>query len=147
MSRLRIRLVPITAVPGLIVIGLGVVLGPLDGGFPASTWYSAALFLLVLAAVVVAAAPPAAGERSRRFELALTAFGAFTVWSFASILWAASKGDAWDGANRTLLYWLVLAIVGLRPWRWRATATALALVVFGIAGVAAGTLIVSAVSG
>src|SRR3954447_6396941 len=103
MSRLRIRLVPITAVPGLIVIVLGVLLGPLDGGFPASTWYSAALFLLVLAAVVLTAAPPGPGERSHQFELALTVYGAFCAWSFASIAWAGSKGDAWDGANRTLL--------------------------------------------
>ncbi len=32
---------------------------------------------------------------------------ALTAWSFLSLLWAEVTGDAWDGANRTLLYLLV----------------------------------------
>ena len=37
-------------------------------------------------------------------------------WSFLSITWADARGDAWDGANRTLLYLLVFAVFAALPW-------------------------------
>ena len=43
---------------------------------------------------------------------AIALLAAFTVWSFLSIAWAGARGDAWDGANRTLLY-----LDGLRALR------------------------------
>ena len=41
---------------------------------------------------------------------------AYTAWSFASIAWAVAKDDAWDGANRTLLYLIVVTIFAVVPW-------------------------------
>src|SRR3954447_23205714 len=139
----RLSLPPGT-LPGLIALSAGVVLGPLQGGFPAGTWYPAALFLLALGVLTLVVAPPSRSERSRTFELALTAYAGFTAWSYLSILWADGKGDAWDGANRTLLYGLVLAVVGMRPWGRRAANLALGVVAFGTTLVAIGTLVVSA---
>ena len=40
---------------------------------------------------------------------------AFTVWSYASIGWAADRGVAWDGSNRGLLYLLVFGLLALWP--------------------------------
>jgi O-antigen ligase len=61
-------------------------------------------------------------------------FAAFTAWSGLSIAWADVKGDAWDGANRTLLYLLVYLLFIMR--RYRPTPAALLLGAFSL-GVAA----------
>jgi hypothetical protein len=47
---------------------------------------------------------------------ALVLLIAFTALSFASIAWAAVRGDAWDGANRTLLYLTAYALFALMRW-------------------------------
>src|SRR4051812_29280749 len=86
-----------------------------QGGAAPSTWYLGALVvLLVLLAAVWAGvvAPP-----GRAATVALGALAAFTLWSFLSITWATARGDAWDGANRTLLYLTVFALFALLPWR------------------------------
>ena len=49
--------------------------------------------------------------------VALAFFAAFTAWCFVSIAWADVQGDAWDGANRTLLYVVVYALFGCVAWR------------------------------
>jgi len=85
-----------------------------DGGYPPGAWYPGALLLLAALAAVArpsqwsALAPPA--------RWALAALAAFTLWSFCSISWADARGDAWDGANRTLLYLTVFALFALLPW-------------------------------
>src|SRR5204863_395209 len=72
---------------------------------------------------------------------------AFCAWSYLSIIWAGSQGDAWDGANRTLLYGVVLMLVGLRPWPRGAATALLGLVAGAVSLIAAGVLIDSAVRG
>ena len=58
-------------------------------------------------------------------RIALGALAAYTALSFLSILWAAVPGDAWEGANRTLLYLLVFALFAC--WRQRGASAALLL--------------------
>lgn len=143
----RMRRVPAvrlpTVMPGLIVLGAGLVLAPFDGGFALTVWYPAALFLLALLVSVVVAAPPARVERSRLTELALVAYGLFCAWTFLSLTWAGMPGQAWDGANRVLLYGVVLALVCLRPWSPRAALGGLALVAFGTTVIAIGLLTIA----
>ena len=55
-------------------------------------------------------------------KIALLCFAAYTALSFLSILWAAVPGDAWEGANRTLLYLLVFALFAC--WRQRGASAA-----------------------
>ena len=61
--------------------------------------------------------------RRRRAAWALGGLGArprsppSRLWSFLSIVWAQARGDAWDGANRALLYLTVFALFALLPWR------------------------------
>ncbi len=50
-------------------------------------------------------------------KIALGCLAVYTALSFASILWAAVPSDAWEGANRTLLYLLVFALFALWPQR------------------------------
>lgn len=104
-----------------------------DGGYSATAWMPAALFigaLLVMVAWLGGGVAP-----SRRTLLALACFSAFTIWSFCSIAWADVRGDAWEGANRTLLYLVVFAAFALWPWRVRHAAVLLGALSVAIAGV------------
>jgi hypothetical protein len=102
------------------------------GGNPKTVWYSAGLFALLLLGVVLVVAAPTRADRSRPFELAAACFALFTAWNFVSILWADIPGDAWEGANRTLVYFVGFLLVGLRPWPWPAARVAVGLVVGGV---------------
>lgn len=137
MPRLRVRarawsegLSPLL-VPGALVVAVFLVFATDDAGYAPTVWYPAALFLVALAAIVLprlAVRPPPATLT------ALALLSAFTVWSFASIAWSEVRADAWDGANRTLLYLVVYALFALLPW---AAGTAAALLGGYALGVAA----------
>jgi O-Antigen ligase/Tetratricopeptide repeat len=103
-----------------------------EGGYAPTEWYPGAfLFLALLAAVVVR------GRRGRSLPpgawAAMALLAAFTAWSFLSIGWAGVPGDAWDGANRTLLYLTVYAMFALLPWRASEAAVVLGLFAVGTA--------------
>jgi O-antigen ligase/polysaccharide polymerase Wzy-like membrane protein len=105
---------PPFAVGALAVLVFAIWFGK-DAGFAPATWYTGGLFLVALAAVAFVAY--GAASLSRAAVVALGCLGAFAAWSLLSIVWASDKGIAWDGANRTLLYFVVFALfVGL-PWR------------------------------
>jgi O-Antigen ligase/Tetratricopeptide repeat len=103
-----------------------------EGGYAATTWYRGALlFLALLAAVVISGqrrGSPAPGARA-----AIALLAAFTAWNFLSIGWAGVPGDAWDGANRTLLYLTVYATFALLPWRAPEATVVLGLFAVGTA--------------
>jgi hypothetical protein len=100
---------------GLLAVGVFVAWAAADGGFEPTSWYPGALFilgLLVVAAIVLR------GQRLPRVNaLAIACLGAFTLWSLLSIGWAGVEGDAWAGANRTLLYFTVFGLFSLPLWR------------------------------
>src|SRR3954467_7791534 len=99
--------------PGLAPVLLGtvalLVLATSSGGYYASAWYAAALFLLALLAItlIMLGVPR---QTPRLVLVALGLFACFTLWAYASILWASQAGGAWDGANRDLLYLIVFAL-------------------------------------
>ena len=86
-----------------------------DGGFGATVWYPVAL--LVLGAVVTAAlsARPRIATVPGGVLAAVGCLAGFTVWSFATIGWAAVRGSAWYGSDRIALYLLVFALVACWP--------------------------------
>jgi O-Antigen ligase len=88
-----------------------------NAGFTALTWYPCALFLLALLAVVAWVLPIRLRDVPRPVLLAAALLAAFTAWSFLSILWSHAQGEAWDGANRTLLYLIVFCLFALWPQR------------------------------
>jgi hypothetical protein len=106
----------ILALPGLLLVALFLLWGAGEGALEPTVWYPGALFCLALLAVI---AGLAGGLVVRPSNWALAGFGllgAFVAWSFLSITWADVEGDAWDGANRSLLYLVVYALFALWPW-------------------------------
>jgi O-Antigen ligase len=49
--------------------------------------------------------------------VAFAALAAYVGWAFLSIVWAGDRGIALVGANRTLLYLILFAVVAARAWR------------------------------
>lgn len=77
-----------------------------EGGFRPVLWYPGALIAVWL--LVICSGNEMFSLKWREWRTgALVFFALFTVWSFLSITWATVKGDAWDGANQTLLYFAV----------------------------------------
>lgn len=122
--------------PAFAAVGLFLTWGARGGGYPLTSWLPGAVFVLGLTVVVLTVHRQDVG-RSGRAAIAL--FGAFTAWCFLSIAWAGVKGDAWDGANRTLLYFLLFVLFALLPW----TAQRAAVVLYAWA---AGTVVVALVT-
>ncbi len=87
----------------------------------------------------------ASGACPRPAVRATALFAAFTLWCFLSIAWADSKGDAWDGANRTLLFFTVYTLFACL--RWRPREAALLLAVFAVATAALGSWVFLAAAG
>lgn len=86
-----------------------------DAGYAPAAWYTGGLFLAALAFVALLAYGRVSVSRP---ALAAVAFlGAFAAWSALSIAWSTDRGTAWDGANRTLLYFVVYALFVVLPWR------------------------------
>ena len=112
-----------------------------DGGVAPGSWYPGALLFLAALVPVAYGLEPLRLPRPAR--LALIALTAFTAWSFLSILWADARGDAWDGANRTLLYLTVFALFALL--RWRPGEASILLGAFALATAAAGAWAVGGV--
>jgi hypothetical protein len=135
---LRARLIAAHAwsIPGLAVVALMIVWAVHDGGYDADTWYWGALVVLGLLASVVVARGWGALQLSTAAKVALVAFALYVAWSYLSIAWAASPGDALTGSNRALFYFLVLATMLVLPWTVRGALIALLTFVVGIGVVA-----------
>jgi O-antigen ligase len=104
-------------------ITLFVVWASSQAGYPLTHWAPGGLILLALLAIALAAVPLRSVTIPLAVKLALGCLAAYTALSFLSILWAAAPGEAWEGANRTLLYLIVFALFAL--WRARGTSAAL----------------------
>lgn len=105
-----------------------------QAGYPLTHWAPGGLIVLALVGIAVWIVPPRIGEIPLAVRVALGALAAYTVLSFLSILWAGSPGDAWEGANRTLLYLLVFILFAL--WPQRGASAALVLVAWTLATIA-----------
>jgi hypothetical protein len=129
----------VTLVPAGLALGIFVLWGHLGGGYDVTRWLPGALFLLgLLAATVVGLRR--ASLPGRLTLAALGLLGAFTAWSYLSIAWAELPADAWNGANRTLLYLVVFALFASLPWTLHTARLAIAGYALGVALVAAATL-------
>jgi hypothetical protein len=131
---------------GALATGAFVALAAADGGFDPTASNPAALFLLgVLLSFAVALRrfPPVP---PRRQFYAIAALLAFVVWAYISILWADDKGISWDGANRALLYAIVVALFALPTWSSRSAAQALGLYSIAIAALGAGFFLATTAS-
>jgi tetratricopeptide (TPR) repeat protein len=115
------RAAPAT-VPALAALVLFVVWATDQAGYPVTHWAPGGLIVLALLAIALSSIPLRFGELPASVRIAIGCLALYTLFSFLSILWAAVPGDAWEGANRTLLYLLVFALFALWPQRGRSAA-------------------------
>jgi tetratricopeptide (TPR) repeat protein len=110
------RAAPAT-VPALAALVLFVVWATDQAGYPVTHWAPGTVIVLALLAIALSSIPLRFGELPASVRIATGCLALYTLFSFLSILWAAVPGDAWEGANRTLLYLLVFALFALWPQR------------------------------
>ena len=123
-------------VPALAALGLLIAWASDQAGYPVTHWAPGGLIVLALLCIALAAVRLRVAEMPVPVRIALAALAAYTAFSYLSILWAGVPGDAWEGANRTLLYLLVFALFAC--WRQRGATSALLLVAWS------GTMVVLA---
>jgi tetratricopeptide (TPR) repeat protein len=124
-----LRAAPAT-VPALGALALMVVWATDQAGYPLTHWAPGGLIVLALLAIALLAVQPRwAGWAGIpvTVRIAVGCLAAYTALSFLSILWAGVPGDAWEGANRTLLYLLVFALFAC----WAQTGVTAALLLCG----------------
>jgi O-antigen ligase len=121
-----LRAAPAT-VPALGALALMVVWATDQAGYPLTHWAPGGLIVLALLAIALLAMAPRWAGIPIPVRVAVGALGAYTALSFLSILWAGVPGDAWEGANRTLLYLLVFALFAC----WAQTGVTAALLLCG----------------
>jgi tetratricopeptide (TPR) repeat protein len=124
-------------VPALAAMGLFIAWATDQAGYPVTHWGPGGLVVLALLGIAFGVVGLRAREIPLPVRVALACLAGYTALSFLSILWAGVRGDAWEGANRTLLYLAVFALFA--GWRQRGQSAALLLVVWtlAIAGLAA----------
>jgi len=130
-----------TALVGALPLGIFLLWGAVDGGYPPTLWLPGALALVGLLVLILVTSPQLLATLPRTAVAALGLLAVFMLWTALSIAWAGDKGEAWDAANRTLLYLAVYGIFLLWPWRARHGALLLGAYALGVAGIAAVTLV------
>lgn len=121
-------------VPALAAVVLLIVWASSQAGYPVTHWAPGGLILIVLLAIALTAVPLRFAETPLAVKVALACLALYTALSYLSILWADVPGDAWEGANRTLLYLIVFALFAL--WSARGASAALLLGVWTLALIA-----------
>jgi O-antigen ligase len=101
------------ALPLLPLVAVFIGWGAHDGGYSPVAWLPGALFALATLLTLVLALREEL-VRPRPVVVAECLLLAYTVWCYASIGWAQVRGDALDGANRTLLYLCVFVLFSRR---------------------------------
>jgi hypothetical protein len=125
-SKLRASLSEAPAtVPALVAIALFIVWATSQAGYPVTHWAPGGLLVLALLGIALSVVRLRLTEVPLPVKVALACLTGYTALSFASILWAGVPGEAWEGANRTLLYLLVFALFAL--WRQHGGSAALLL--------------------
>jgi hypothetical protein len=120
-----------TTVPALGALALMVVWATDQAGYPLTHWAPGGLIVLALLAIALAAVPLRWRSIPAPVRVALCCLAAYTALSFLSILWAGVPGDAWEGADRTLLYLLTFAL--LACWAQTGATAALLLCAWTLA--------------
>lgn len=99
-----------SALPALGALALLIAWAANQAGFPQTHWAPGGIVLLALLTIAVGATGLRVASIPWPVRIAIAALAAYTAWSFLSILWANVPGDAWEGADRTLVYLIVFAL-------------------------------------
>src|SRR5271166_423441 len=125
-----LRAAPAT-VPALAALALFVVWATDQAGYPLTHWAPGGVIVLALLGLAIGIVGVRAADVPLPVRIALGCLAGYTALSFLSILWAGVPGDAWEGANRTLLYLLVFALFAC--WRQQGMSAALLLCAWTLA--------------
>jgi tetratricopeptide (TPR) repeat protein len=128
-------------IPCLAAIVLFVVWAGNQAGYPVTHWAPGALLLVALLAIALLSARPRLHAIPVSVRVAIVCLALYTALSFLSILWAHVQGDAWEGANRTLLYLVVFTLFALWPQRGLSAALLVGLWAIAMIGLAAFVLL------
>jgi O-antigen ligase len=128
-------------VPALAALALFVVWATSQAGYPLTHWAPGAVVVLALLGIALALVRLRVDTVPVAVRIALGALAAYTALSYVSILWASVPGEAWEGANRTLLYLLVFALFACWPQRAASAALLLAAWTLALIVLAAFTLV------
>ena len=118
-------------IPALAALALFIVWSTSQAGYPVTHWAPGGLIVLALLGIALGAIGLRVAGMPLPVKIALGCLAGYTALSYLSILWAGVPGDAWEGANRTLLYLLVFALFAC--WRQQANSAALLLVAWTLA--------------
>jgi O-antigen ligase len=112
----NLRQAPAT-VPALAAMVLFIVWATSQAGYPLTHWAPGGLIVLALLVIAALTVPLRLSEIPLPVRIAGACLAGYTALSYLSILWAGVPGDAWEGANRTLLYLLVFVLFAAWPQR------------------------------
>src|SRR5690348_12656812 len=104
-------------IPSLGAVVLFIVWATDQAGYPLTHWEPGAIIMLALLVLAVGLIGLRVATVPLSVRIAGACLAGYTALSYLSILWASVAGDAWEGANRTLLYLIVFAIFA--SWRQR----------------------------
>ncbi len=136
----RRRLIDVgTLLSGATGLSIVVAVAAKDGGERPTTWYPAAVALVLLGATALTINGRVPGL-TRWGWTAIVLLAGFTAWSYATIFWSEVKSDAWDGANRGLLYLAIFSLFVVLPWRLEPAAWILGAFGIAVAGLGIGSL-------
>jgi tetratricopeptide (TPR) repeat protein len=125
-----------STIPALAAAALLVAWATDQGGYPVTHWAPGGLVLLTLLGITAGVLGVRSREVPRPVKVAVGALAAYTGLSFLSIAWAGSPADAWDGANRTLLYLLAFTLFAWWPHTGRSALVILGGWILALTGVA-----------
>ncbi|HEY4450493.1 MAG TPA: O-antigen ligase family protein [Solirubrobacteraceae bacterium] len=124
-------------VPALAAIALFVVWATDQAGYPVTHWAPGGVVVLCLLGIALAALGPRSRDVPPAVRVAVACLAAYTALSFLSIAWAAAPGEAWEGADRTLLYLLVFVLFAWWPHSGRSALLILGAWTLALIGLAA----------
>lgn len=95
------------------------------GGYFERVWMPGTVAIVAIGAYSAIGRRDTLRAPSGAARLGLLALAGYVAWSFASLLWADSPADAFEGSQRAFAYLAVFALFVLLPWNPRVLLTGL----------------------
>ena len=104
----------VAGLPAALLVALWLLLIVEDGGYFPRAWYPAAIATVVLLAAVAGGGRRVLPE-PRPVRIALACLAGLVAWSYLSLAWSGSRGDAYEAANELLLVLATAWCMAIQP--------------------------------